>query len=98
MSSRSDEAAIRGHGRRPTTCDHECARVQLGVGDKMWCSRCGALHIDGQWKIPSMRVPDSIAIRDRDTMHETLTIVQHRSTDQAEEIRVLKARLARYGG
>ena len=63
-----------------------------------WCLRCGALHIDGQWKAPTLRVMDSVAIRDRDAMHETLTIVQDRSTAQQEEIRVLKARLARYGG
>ena len=94
-----EEAAVRGHGPRPTDCDHEGTSGQLGSGCTRWCNRCGALSVsDDHWTIPSMRVPDSVAIRDRDTMHETLTIVQDRSTKQAEEIRLLKARLARYGG
>lgn len=38
------------------------------------------------------------AVRDRDTMCDTLTIVQDRCTAQQEEIRVLRARLTRYGG
>ena len=38
------------------------------------------------------------AARDRDTMCETLTIAQQRGTDLVEENRLLKARLARYGG
>lgn len=94
MSARDDETALRGHGGRPT-CDHECTRTFLGVGDKMWCGWCGALHADGQWKVPLQL---SAAIRDRDTMCDTLTIVQERCTAQQEEIRILKARLERYGG
>lgn len=36
-------------------------------------------------------------LRDRDTMAETLTIAQERGTELVEEVRLLKARLARYG-
>lgn len=86
------------HDESAVACDHETHKMPLGSQAAEWCRRCGSLHIDGQWKIPSLRVPDSEAIRDRDTMHETLTIVQGRSTAQTEEIRLLKARLARYGG
>ena len=91
MTVHQDEVAIRGHGPRPAICDHECTRVQLG--SNLWCRRCGALHIDGQWETPTLL---SAAIRDRDTMHTTLTIVQTRCTELVEENRTLKARLTRY--
>ena len=87
MSTHDNEAVLRGHGPRPVTCDHECAMVQLGMRDGMWCHRCGAFHIDGEWKSPTLL---GAAIRDRDTMHTTLTIAQDRGTKLVEENRALK--------
>ncbi len=69
--------------------------MELGRQPALWCLRCGALHVDGQWKIPTQRVPDSVAIRDRDTMHETLTIAQERCTALKEEVRRLNVQLMR---
>ena len=90
MSAHEDEAALRGHGPRPTTCDHECTRMDLGRQPALWCTRCGALHVGGQWRSPTLL---AAAIRDRDTMHETLTIAQERGTALIEENRKLKERL-----
>lgn len=94
MSAHEEEATVRGHGPRPA-CDHDGARVDLLAQPAVWCSRCGALYTTGNWIIPSQRVPDSTAIRDRDTMHETLTIAQERCTALVEEVRLLKAQLMR---
>ena len=57
----------------------------------LWCLRCGAIHIDGQWKAPVLL---AAAIRDRDTMHTTLTIAQERGTALVEENRRLKETIA----
>ena len=89
MSAHEKEAAVRGHGARPTTCDHDGTLLLLATAN--WCPRCGAIHIDGQWKNPMLNA--STAVRDRDTMYETLTIVQRRCTDLLNEVRDLKVQL-----
>lgn len=88
------EAAVRGHGSRPPPCDHEGTCVGIGI-NSLWCGRCGALSTDGQWRIPPLLAE---AVRDRDTMCETLTYAQDSGSKLVEENRLLKARIARYGG
>lgn len=89
MSAHEEEAALRGHG--PAPCDH--AEPCVPRGSARWCPRCGALWDAGQWHTPLSRAPDSAAIRDRDEMERTLTIVQARSTELVNEVRSLRARL-----
>ena len=45
-------------------------------------------------RIEALETSVASAIRDRDTMHETLTIAQKRGSDLVEENRVLRAKLA----
>jgi hypothetical protein len=91
MSQHTEEAAIRGHGPRPVVCDHDGTVVQLGSGCTAWCRRCGAISpASGRWEVPPML---AAAVRDRDTMHETLTIAQERGTALVKENRGLKERL-----
>lgn len=60
-----------------------------------WCAQCGAIQVSGEWRHPYLLAS---AVRDRDVMCATLTAAQEHGTKLIEENRVLRARLARFGG
>ena len=96
MSQRAEEAALRGHADRSGPCDHAGALVQIRTpphGDTLllaWCRRCGALQVNGETLRPTLLAE---AVRDRDTMLETLTIAQARATELVGEVRYLRDNL-----
>jgi hypothetical protein len=89
-----------------SACDHAGSLVQVRTPPNgsapvlSWCSRCGALKMDGEWLRPDCVPAEKYgaAVRDRDAMCETLTTAQERGTALVEEVRLLRARLARFGG
>ena len=97
MTARQDEASLRGHGVRSTACDHAGTLVKVEppapASVLFWCNRCGAFNVLGEWRQPTLVERYDTAVRDRDTMHETLTIVQGRCTELLNEVRSLKAQL-----
>lgn len=98
MTIQDEEAAVRGHAPRTPAplCDHDGTLVQIRTpphGDTLllsWCARCGALQANGETRRPTLLAE---AVRDRDTMCETLTIVQDRCTELVKETRSLKREL-----
>lgn len=100
MSQHAEEAAVRGHGPRPGACDHDESVAHFRTpphGEDltlMWCGQCGAIQVSGEWRRPTMLAE---AVRDRDTMCQTLTIAQEVGTKLVEENRLLRARAARFG-
>lgn len=66
MSRHGEKAVARDHGPLAGTCDHDGSTMRMHLGVAVpgtrpqddvflfsWCNRCGALHVNGEWRRPS---------------------------------------------